>query len=98
MDHLSVHRPEIARRGACRIVSAGSLSGGTRARQASFASCESRRCRWTVPLCTALKWHGVGRAEFCLSRHAERGEASEASKLRILLIEEVPMDHLCALP
>ena len=29
---------------------------------------------------------------------AERGEASEASKLRILLIEEVPMDHLCALP
>ena len=32
----------------------------------------------------ALKYHGVGRAEFCLSRRAGRGEASEASKLRIL--------------
>ena len=37
----------------------------------------------------------MGRAEFCLSRRAEWGEASEASTLRILLIQEVPMDHRC---
>jgi hypothetical protein len=47
---------------------------------------------------TALKSHGVGRASFCRNRRAELGKASEASKLRILFIVELPKDHLDALP
>ena len=84
MDHDSGHCSQRARRWARIILSqsARRVGGSERGKQALHPV--NRGGADGPPLCTALKWHGMGRAEFCLSRRAEWGEASEASKLRIL--------------